>query len=182
MYDDGRGVIEDDVEAVRWYRLASEQGHAVAQFLLAITYAEGDGVLKDPLLAHMWFNIASANGDDTARESRDALERDMSRAEVSRATDLARECTPRDTRTANRRHTLLDGCFRVKGRTTRYTSPEEFQRDLDRYLHVLSLTCGHHVYGLNGRSAAPASREAFGRNTLPPVVPIADKAVPKQVA
>ena len=31
MYDNGRGVPEDDAEAVRWFRLAVEQGHAGAQ-------------------------------------------------------------------------------------------------------------------------------------------------------
>ena len=30
--------------------------------------------------------------------------------------------------------TLLDECFRVEGRKTWYVSPEEIQRDLDRFL------------------------------------------------
>ena len=33
MYDNGKGVIEDDKEAVKWYRLAAEQSHAKAQDL-----------------------------------------------------------------------------------------------------------------------------------------------------
>ena len=41
------------------------------------------GALKDSVLAHMWFNIAGANGKADARERRDELERDMTRAEVS---------------------------------------------------------------------------------------------------
>jgi len=28
MYAEGRGVPQDDAEAVRWYGLAAEQGHA----------------------------------------------------------------------------------------------------------------------------------------------------------
>ena len=32
MYSDGQGVPQNDAEAVRWYRLAAEQGHAEAQF------------------------------------------------------------------------------------------------------------------------------------------------------
>jgi TPR repeat protein len=32
MYSDGQGVPQNDAEAVRWYRLAAEQGHAGAQF------------------------------------------------------------------------------------------------------------------------------------------------------
>ena len=31
MYQDGRGVTKDDAEAVKWYTLAAEQGHALAQ-------------------------------------------------------------------------------------------------------------------------------------------------------
>ena len=37
-------------------------------------------------------NIAGVNGDEDARESRDRLKRDMTRAEISRAIELAREC------------------------------------------------------------------------------------------
>ena len=52
----------------------------------------GEGVLKDSVLAHMWSNIAGANGDEAARKQRDNLEDDMTRAEISRATELARTC------------------------------------------------------------------------------------------
>ncbi len=37
MYDVGRGVPQDDVEAVVWYRQAAEQGHASAQHSLGDT-------------------------------------------------------------------------------------------------------------------------------------------------
>ena len=40
----GRGVPEDDAEAARWYRLAADQGHAIAQHILGIMYAHGEGV------------------------------------------------------------------------------------------------------------------------------------------
>ena len=56
----------------------------------------GEGVLKDSVLAHMWFNIAGANGNEQAREYRDQVEQDMSRAEISRATELARACMASD--------------------------------------------------------------------------------------
>lgn len=44
------------------------------------------------MLAHMWLNIAVANGDESARKGQDILERDLTRAEMSRATELARTC------------------------------------------------------------------------------------------
>ncbi len=39
MYANGDGVPQDDVEAVRWYRLAADQGNAAAQFNLRDMYA-----------------------------------------------------------------------------------------------------------------------------------------------
>ncbi len=96
MYSKGEGVLKDEAEAVRWYRLAAEQGDANAQFYLGLMYSNGRGVLKDSVLAHMWSNIAGANGNEVARENRDNLERDMTRAEISRATELARECMVSD--------------------------------------------------------------------------------------
>ena len=96
MYGKGEGVLKDEAEAVRWYQLAAEQGHASAQYNLGLMHAKGEGVLKDSVLAHMWSNIAGANGNEAARELRDSLERDMTRAEVSRATELARVCMTSD--------------------------------------------------------------------------------------
>jgi TPR repeat protein len=34
MYEYGYGVVQDYAEAVRWFRLAAEQGHAKAQYNL----------------------------------------------------------------------------------------------------------------------------------------------------
>ena len=95
-YADGEGVLTDYAEAVRWFRLAADQGHAGAQLNLGFKYAVGLGVLKDSVLAHMWWNIAGANGNEFAREVRDNLERNMTRAEISRSTELARECMASD--------------------------------------------------------------------------------------
>ena len=46
-YANGEGVPEDDVEAVRWYRLAAEQGNAAGQNNLGLSYYNGDGVPED---------------------------------------------------------------------------------------------------------------------------------------
>ena len=96
MYANGEGVLKDNAEAVRWYRLAAEQGLASAQYNLGVMCAKGEGVLKDSGLAHMWSNIAGANGNEAARKQRDNLEDDMTRAEISRATELARTCMASD--------------------------------------------------------------------------------------
>jgi TPR repeat protein len=46
MYAEGKGVIKNDAEAVRWYELAADQGLAPAQNSLGFMYAEGKGVIK----------------------------------------------------------------------------------------------------------------------------------------
>ena len=90
MYANGEGVPQDYAEAVRWFRLAAEQGYPDAQYALGTMYADGHGVPKDSLLAYMWFSIAS-DGGKSVGELRD-MERDMTRDEISRATELVQVC------------------------------------------------------------------------------------------
>ena len=78
--------------------------------------------------------------------------------------------------------TLLDECFRVKGRTTWYTSPDEIQRDLDEYPSFYNLKRNHQGYRLKGRTPAQALREALGRKRLPPIIPKENQEVVKQAA
>lgn len=46
-YHKGLGVPQDYEEAVKWYRLAAEQGNADAQLSLGFMYDEGLGVPWD---------------------------------------------------------------------------------------------------------------------------------------
>ena len=61
-YDTGEGVPEDDAEAVRWYRMAAEQGYAPAQYDLGLMYANGAGVPENYVRAYAWLNLAAAQG------------------------------------------------------------------------------------------------------------------------
>ena len=62
MYDNGNSVREDDAEAVRWYRLAAEQGFAAAHHSLGLMYAVGDGVPEDDEEAVRWYRRAAEQG------------------------------------------------------------------------------------------------------------------------
>ena len=46
-YSNGRGVGQNDGEAVSWYRQAADQGHARAQTSLGYMYSTGRGVRQD---------------------------------------------------------------------------------------------------------------------------------------
>ena len=62
MYRNGRGVPENDAEAVRWYRLAADQGYASAQVHLGFMYRNGDGVPEDDAEAVRWYRLAADQG------------------------------------------------------------------------------------------------------------------------
>ena len=62
MYDTGEGVPQDDVEAVKWYRLAADQGHDAAQYLLGVMYNSGRGVPQDYTQAFIWYRLAADQG------------------------------------------------------------------------------------------------------------------------
>ena len=65
-YRTGQGVSRDDKEAMRWYRLAAEQGDADAQYYLGIGYATGHGVEKNAEKAKDWFWKAIRQGHQDA--------------------------------------------------------------------------------------------------------------------
>ena len=66
-YAYGRGVTEDDKEAVQWYRKAAEQGIAEAQYKLGLRYESGKGIEKDKDDAMRWFNASADQGNKKAR-------------------------------------------------------------------------------------------------------------------
>ena len=91
MYDNGEGVPQDDIQAVKWFRKAADQGVDRAQFILSLIYEQGLGVPQDYVLAHMWSNLAAARGSELGRKKRDILAKQMTPADVSKAQRLARE-------------------------------------------------------------------------------------------
>ncbi len=63
VYVGGQGVPQDEKEAVKWFRLAGEQGLVEAQAMLAGIYATGKGVPQDETEAVKWLRLAAAKGD-----------------------------------------------------------------------------------------------------------------------
>ncbi len=61
-YYAGRGVVQDDTEAVRWISRAAEQGHAPAEYNLGLLYFRSRGVLGDDAQAAAWYRRAAEQG------------------------------------------------------------------------------------------------------------------------
>lgn len=69
LYQFGKGVAKDPVEAVKWHRKAAELGHASAMNNLAGAYYFGHGVSKDQAEAVKWFRKAARLGNEKAQRS-----------------------------------------------------------------------------------------------------------------
>ena len=60
---------QDDAEAVRWYRLAAEQGEAIAQNNLGLMYSNGWGVPQDYAEAIRWYRLLAEQGKAGAQNN-----------------------------------------------------------------------------------------------------------------
>lgn len=117
MYDTGVGVPKDAAQAVFWYGKAAERGDTDAQSNLGASFAVGVGVPKDLVMAYMWRNLAAAKGNEIAKNARDALEKEMTPAQIAEAQKLSREWKPRNEAIANWRRierTARDHCVIIR--------------------------------------------------------------------
>jgi ankyrin repeat protein len=61
------GVATNQVEVVKWFRKAADQGNATAQHCLGVMYQRGEGVTKDLAEALKWYRMAAEQGDSGAQ-------------------------------------------------------------------------------------------------------------------
>jgi TPR repeat protein len=76
---------QNHVEATKWFRLAAEQGDALAQYDLAQRYELGVGTTVDRSEALKWFLLAAAQGQPDAVKRVDQAKSKMSRDEIAEA-------------------------------------------------------------------------------------------------
>ena len=92
MYKVGRGVLQANKEAVKWYRKAAVQDYEFAQFQIGWMHEVGKGISQNRVKAHMWYNIAARNGYENAVRGRSRIEAFLTNLEVSGAHGLAKHC------------------------------------------------------------------------------------------
>ena len=63
----GKGVAQNDAEAVKWFQKSADQGNADAQTLLATCYFRGNGVLEDERKAASLYQKAANQGHAEAQ-------------------------------------------------------------------------------------------------------------------
>ena len=67
MYRAGKGLPQDDTEALKWFLEAAGNGHASAQYSLGYMYRSGKGVTRGVEEAVRWYRIAADQGHPEAR-------------------------------------------------------------------------------------------------------------------
>ena len=83
------GVLQDYVEAIKWYKLSASQGFIKAQVNLGEMYENGQGEAQDYVNAYMWYSIAAAQGDKSAEENLTKISKVMTQKQITKATKLA---------------------------------------------------------------------------------------------
>ena len=66
LYAQGRGVTQNDHEAVEWYRRGAAAGDTDAMLRLGEAYDQGEGVTQDHTLSRQWLQRAAAAGNEQA--------------------------------------------------------------------------------------------------------------------
>jgi hypothetical protein len=69
MYAKGRGVSQNPSEAVKWYRLAADQGYADSRNNLGVMYEHGRGVPQSLSEAVEWYRLAADQGNAAAQNN-----------------------------------------------------------------------------------------------------------------
>jgi TPR repeat protein len=93
---DHTGVIQDYKAALKWYRLAAEQGDDGAQSSLGTMYYAGQAVIEGYTRAHMWWNIAASQGNKGAAKKRDLMVKQMTTSQIEKAQMLASGCVAKN--------------------------------------------------------------------------------------
>jgi len=91
IYDQGRGVSANNVEAAKWFHRAAEKGSVSAQLNLGIRYSNGFGVPENYPLSYMWFNIAAQAGHGLAFGKKEKLKQKMTPQQIAEGHKLTSE-------------------------------------------------------------------------------------------
>ena len=59
MYENGEGVVQNFVTAVKWYRKGAKQGDEWAQYTMGRVYESGQGAPQDMTNAASWYRKAA---------------------------------------------------------------------------------------------------------------------------
>ena len=90
LHLNGQGGVQDYQKALDWYRRAAARDHAMAFTNLGLMYEHGKGVPQDFIQANKYYILGAARGDKLGAELRDAIEKQMTPAQIFQAQQRAK--------------------------------------------------------------------------------------------
>jgi hypothetical protein len=96
MYQNGLGVVRDYAAALKWYRLAADQGLALSQNNLGAMFEYGVGVEPDRAVAYALYSFSASNNPSENNRAGANLSRliaSLSASELEAGQRLAQEMT-----------------------------------------------------------------------------------------
>ena len=88
MYENGKGVVRDDKEAMKWYLNA--QNLPLAQSNIGFMYENGKGVGLDLMIAYAWYINAATNGEKRGKNGMANVGKKLSEVQINEAKKYAR--------------------------------------------------------------------------------------------
>ena len=82
-YATGQGVKLSEVEAVRWFTKAAEQGYVPAQAKLGSLFYSGRGVPQDLNRAYFWMIVARSSGDEASNTLAPSVRARLTRSQAT---------------------------------------------------------------------------------------------------
>jgi TPR repeat protein len=67
-YKTGEGVTQDNVEAVKWFKKAADQGYCFSQSHLAKMLKRGLGIKTDYFQSMHYYKLAAEQGDNDSQK------------------------------------------------------------------------------------------------------------------
>jgi len=67
VYQYGKGCSEDFGKAVKYYKLAADQGHPDAEYFMGYMFEYGRGVANNKDEAVRWYTLAMQHGNEDAK-------------------------------------------------------------------------------------------------------------------
>jgi TPR repeat protein len=73
LYENGKGVLEDDEQAIKWYQKAADQGYAKAQYDLGSMYRSSVDVRQKSELSVTWYKTLYATAKGVLKNDTEAV-------------------------------------------------------------------------------------------------------------
>ncbi|QPJ62420.1 MAG: sel1 repeat family protein [Candidatus Nitronauta litoralis] len=89
FFETGKGYPRDLHQAGYWFKKAAKQGYPDAQYHLGRWYSKINGAKQDFVLSYVWLSLAEANGIQTARPKINAVKKQLTPEQLTKASQLA---------------------------------------------------------------------------------------------